>query len=197
MSSLYYYAIYKPFGMLSQFTSEGGHDTLKSLFEFPSDVYPVGRLDTDSEGLLVLTNDRQLNHRLLSPDFGHARVYLIQVEGEITGEACQQLQKGVSITVNGKKHVADAVEAKKVDSPDWLAERTPPVRFRKSVPTSWMEMVLKEGKNRQVRKMTAATGFPTLRLVRTRIEKLTLDDMKPREVKTLSRQEAYSLLNLR
>jgi len=197
MSSLHYYAIYKPYGMLSQFTSDGGHETLKSLFEFPSDVYPVGRLDTDSEGLLVLTNDRRLNHSLLNPDFGHDRVYLIQVEGEITGEACEQLQRGVSITVNGKKHVADAVDAKKVDSPEWLTERNPPVRFRKSVPTSWVEMVLREGKNRQVRKMTAAAGFPTLRLVRTRIEKLRLDDMMPRQVKTLSRQEAYTLLNLR
>ena len=197
MSSLHYYAIYKPFGMMSQFTSEGGHETLKSLFDFPSDVYPVGRLDTDSEGLLVLTNDRMLNNRLLNPDFGHDRVYLIQVEGEVTGEACLQLQKGVSITVNGKKHFAEAVEAKRVDIPDWLPERNPPVRFRKSVPTSWMELVLTEGKNRQVRKMTAATGFPTLRLVRTRIEKLRLDDMKPRQVKPLSRQEAYSLLNLR
>ena len=197
MSSLHYYAIYKPFGMLSQFTSEGGHETLKSLYEFPSDVYPVGRLDTDSEGLLVLTNDRKLNHNLLNPEFGHSRVYLVQVEGEVTGEACEKLQQGVSITINGKKHLADAVEAKRVDTPEWLPERTPPVRFRKSVPTSWMEMVLREGKNRQVRKMTAAAGFPTLRLVRTSIEKLTLDDMQPRQVKTLSRQEAYSLLNLR
>ena len=197
MSSLHYYAIYKPFGMLSQFTSEGGHETLKSLYEFPSDVYPVGRLDTDSEGLLVLTNDRKLNHNLLNPEFGHSRVYLVQVEGEVTGEACEKLQQGVSITINGKKHLADAVEAKRVDTPEWLPERTPPVRFRKSVPTSWMEMVLREGKNRQVRKMTAAAGFPTLRLVRTSIEKLRLDDMQPRQVKTLSRQEAYSLLNLR
>src|SRR5678816_482119 len=196
MSSLHYYAIYKPFGMLSQFTSEGSHETLKSLFDFPSDVYPVGRLDTDSEGLLVLTNDRKLNHRLLSPEYGHDRVYLIQVEGEITGEACLLLQHGVHITINGKKHLADAVEAKKVDLPEWLPERNPPVRFRKSVPTSWMEIVLREGKNRQVRKMTAAAGFPTLRLVRTRIEKLRLDDMKPRQVKSLSRQEAYTLLNL-
>jgi 23S rRNA pseudouridine2457 synthase len=194
---LSYYAIYKPFGMLSQFTSESGHETLKKLFDFPSDVYPVGRLDTDSEGLLVLTNDKQLNHLLLNPGFAHHRAYLVQVEGEVTGEACSRMESGVNITVNGKKHVADAVEARSVEPPVWLPERNPPIRFRKSVPTSWLELVLQEGKNRQVRKMTAAAGFPTLRLIRTRIEKLTLDHMKPGEVKSLTRQETYSLLNIR
>jgi len=194
---LSYYAIYKPFGMLSQFTPEGGRDSLKSLFDFPVDVYPVGRLDTDSEGLLLLTNDKRINHLLLNPDFGHGRTYLVQVEGEITDEACRKLESGVAIAVNGKTHQAEAVEAAKTGTPEWLPERNPPVRFRKSIPTSWMEIVLKEGKNRQVRKMTAAAGFPTLRLVRVRIEGLELGGLKPGQVRQMSRPEVYKLLSIR
>jgi 23S rRNA pseudouridine2457 synthase len=196
-STAFYFAVFKPYGMLSQFTAEAGHTSLKSLYEFPIDVYPVGRLDTDSEGLLLLTNDKRMNHRLLNPDFGHKRTYIVQVDGDITEEACRQLDNGVDISVDGKKYFTKSISTRKVAAPEWLPERNPPVRFRKLIPTSWIEMVLSEGKNRQVRKMTAAAGYPALRLVRTSIESLELGQMKPSEVKQFSRTDFYKLLNLR
>lgn len=193
-----YYIIYKPFGMLSQFSKEGSHKTLADLdFHFPKDVYPVGRLDTDSEGLLILTNNKNVNHRLLNPSFSHTRTYLIQVEGEISDDACRKIEQGVSINIKGEKYSTDFCKVKKVDVPTDLPKRIPPVRFRKSIPTSWIEMTLTEGKNRQVRKMTAAVGFPTLRLIRIAIENLTLDEMKPGEVKELKEEIIFRLLKLR
>ena len=167
-----YYFIYKPFEMLSQFSREGNHQTLADLdFKFQKEVYPVGRLDADSEGLLLLTNDKTLNHKLLDPKFKHKRVYLAQVEGIVTQEAKTILEKGVSITVDGKKHQtlpcsAELLPATFGDEPGDVPERKPPIRFRKNSPTSWIKLTLHEGKNRQVRKMTAAVGFPTLRLIR-------------------------------
>lgn len=195
-----YFLIYKPFGMLSQFTKEGDHKTLADLnFHFPKDAYPVGRLDTDSEGLLLLTNDKKVNHQLLEPKFKHMRTYLVQVEGIFSEEAKNKLEKGVSISIEGKEYKTLPCKVTLIPSPEkagQLKERNPPIRFRKNIPTSWVEISLQEGKNRQVRKMTASVGFPTLRLVRSKIEKLTLDKKTPGEVVEIKKEEAYSLLNL-
>ena len=160
--------------MLSQFTREGEHQTLADLdLTFPKDIYPVGRLDADSEGLLLLTNDNFLKTKLLEPKNKHLRIYFVQVDGEITQEACLQLSQGVEITINGKPYRTLPASAKPIAIPD-LPERDPPIRFRKNIPTSWLSVALYEGKNRQVRRMTAAVGFPTLRLVRWAIGKMNL-----------------------
>lgn len=172
--------------MLSQFTKEGDHPTLADLpFVFPKDIYPVGRLDADSEGLLLLTNDNHLKTRLLDPKRKHMRTYLVQVEGEITEEACDRLSGGVEISVNGKKYFTLKAKARRIEEPV-LPERHPPVRYRASIPTSWIEISLHEGKNRQVRKMTAAVGFPTLRLVRSRIgEVINFEGLMPGDVREI------------
>jgi 23S rRNA pseudouridine2457 synthase len=197
MSTERYFVIYKPYGMLSQFTREHGHAVLADLFDFPKDVYPVGRLDTDSEGLLVLTNDKKVNNALLDPAKAHKRTYLAQVDGEVTDEALEKLVTGVEIKVNDKTHLGKAVSAVRIVEPADLPMRIPPIRYRKSIPTSWIKMVLTEGKNRQARKMTAAAGFPTLRLVRTSIEGLALGGMQPSDVKELERELFYKALKLR
>jgi 23S rRNA pseudouridine2457 synthase len=191
-----YFIIHKPYGMLSQFSKEGDHATLADLFNFPKDVYPVGRLDSDSEGLLIITNDKNLNYKLLQPKFKHLRTYLAQVDGAISNEAIEKLQSGVNININGKLHKTLPSKAKIIDTPKEIEERNPPVRFRKNIPTSWIELSLTEGKNRQVRKMTAAVGFPTLRLIRIKIEQLSLFPLKCGEVKELQKQEIYRLLGL-
>lgn len=191
---LRYFIIYKPYQVLSQFSSEQGKKTLKDFFSVPIDIYPVGRLDYDSEGLLLLTNDKQLNHRLLNPVFHHEREYWVEVEGSIDTTAIQQLKAGVLIKVDGKSYQTKKCKAELFPGPPPVAERNPPVRFRKNICTSWIRIILAEGKNRQVRKMTAATGYPTLRLIRTRIERLDLNGLRPGEMKELSRNEAYSKL---
>jgi len=188
---MHYYLIYKPFGMLSQFTKEvPGQVTLADLdFTFPSDVYPVGRLDADSEGLLLLTNDKQLNQRLLNPKNHHPRTYWAQVEGIPTETALEKLRTGVEISIDGKKHqTARAKAAHLTDTPE-LPERNPPIRFRKSVPDSWLELEITEGKNRQVRRMCAAVGLPVLRLVRVAIGKMQLGKMLPGDVVVLTIDE--------
>lgn len=191
-----YFIIYKPFGMLSQFTPDAGKPTLASLFNFPKDVYPVGRLDTDSEGLLLLTNDKKINHLLLNPEFAHNRTYVAQLEGQLTDEVVRKLVAGVNITINGKKHFARCVKASKIAEPENLPARNPPIRFRKSIPDSWITLTLQEGKNRQVRKMTAAVGFPTLRLIRTEMENLKLEHMQPSDVKELEKDFIYQKLKI-
>lgn len=192
-----YFLIYKPFGMLSQFTKEGNHTTLADLkFKFPKDAYPVGRLDTDSEGLILLTNDKSVDHKLLNPKFKHKRTYLAQVEGLFSAEAKAKIEKGVVISVDGEEYKTLPASAEVIPEPENLPPRNPPIRFRKNIPTSWVKLVLHEGKNRQVRKMTAAVGFPTLRLIRTAIEGLTLAQMKPGEVVELDQEGTYSLLNI-
>lgn len=191
-----YYLIYKPYLMLSQFSREGEKPTLAELnYAFPTDVYPVGRLDADSEGLLLLTNDKQLNHRLLNPKFRHNRTYYVQVDGALTEEACRQLSEGVTISVEGKAYHTLPANATLLDEPN-LPERNPPIRYRANIPTSWLSIALHEGKNRQVRKMTAAVGFPTLRLVRWAIESLTAEGMRPGQVRELSRSEVLKGLRL-
>lgn len=191
---LHYFIIYKPFQVLSQFTSEGGKQTLKDHFPVPSDVYPVGRLDYDSEGLLLLTNDKQLNHRLLDPQFAHEREYWVQVEGVIDKPGVNNLESGVIITVDGKPYHTKPCKAILFDRPPAVPARNPPIRYRKNVPDSWLKLILTEGKNRQVRKMTAQAGFPTLRLIRYRIEQLTIEGLLPGDMRALSRSDIYTSL---
>lgn len=193
-----YFAVNKPFGMLCQFSKEGDHHVLSQLdFVFPKDVYPVGRLDGDSEGLLLLTNDPSVNKKLLNPLYKHKRTYLVQVEGAITEEACSLLSQGVQISIEGKKYNTIPCTAEVTVAPENLPERNPPIRFRKSIPTSWLLLELTEGKNRQVRKMTAAVGFPTLRLIRQAIEGLPLDGLLPGEVREFQRADFFEKLKIR
>ena len=180
--------------MLSQFTSGEGKQTLKDFFEVPIDVYAVGRLDYDSEGLLILTNDKKLNHQLLNPSFAHEREYWVQIDGEITVEAIHDLEQGVDITVEGKIYRTKKCRATSFKTPPAIPDRNPPIRYRKNLPTSWVKLVLTEGKNRQVRKMTAAVGFPTLRLIRYRIEKCSIESLQPGEMRILTEGETYHFL---
>lgn len=191
-----HFLLYKPYNMLSQFSREGDKLTLADLdFTFPGDVYPVGRLDADSEGLLLLTSDTSLNHRLLNPRFRHNRTYYVQVEGTLTDDACRQLSVGVRISVDGKPYRTLPADARPLAEPA-LPERNPPIRYRSSIPTSWLSITLREGKNRQVRRMTAAVGFPTLRLVRWAIEDLTAEGMTSGQVRSLSRADVLRGLRL-
>ncbi|MEM6317351.1 MAG: pseudouridine synthase [Bacteroidota bacterium] len=165
------YILYKPFNMLSQFTKEvPQHITLADLdFNFPKDVYPVGRLDADSEGLLLLTNNKQLNAQLLNPKSKQPKTYYLQVEGQPTDADLTPLRKGIPIKIKGKTHLTRPAKVAILPTIPDLPPRNPPVRFRKTVPDTWLEITLTEGKNRQVRRMFAAIGFPVLRLVRVRL----------------------------
>lgn len=192
----HYFIIYKPYEVLCQFSKEGDKKTLKDFFDVPSDVYPVGRLDYDSEGLLLLTNDKKLNHRLLNPAFAHERTYWVQVDGDITNEAIAALKKGVTITVDGKPHHTKPAKAKRIDVDQTVPPRNPPIRFRKNIPTSWIELTLTEGKNRQVRKMTAAVGFPTLRLIRYSMEGITIEGLLPGDLMEMEGGELYRRLGI-
>jgi 23S rRNA pseudouridine2457 synthase len=189
-----YFIIYKPFQVLSQFSASEGKLTLKDFFKVPPDVYPVGRLDYDSEGLLLLTNDTQLNQRLLHPQYRHEREYWVQVDGNIDMAAIHQLQSGLTIHIDGKPFRTAPCKAGIFNEAPSLPERNPPIRFRKHIPAPWIWMVLTEGKNRQVRKMTAAAGFPTLRLVRYRIGRITIDTLLPGQQQELSSDTIYPLL---
>jgi 23S rRNA pseudouridine2457 synthase len=183
-----YYIIYKPFQVLSQFSPMDGKKTLADFFQVPKDVYPIGRLDYDSEGLLLMSNDPSLNNKLLDPSFQHEREYWVQVDGRIDQLAIAQLQKGVSINIDGKKYQTKPCKAFLFEEEPILPERVPPIRFRKEIPAPWISLTLTEGKNRQVRKMTAQVGFPTLRLVRYRIENLNIGAMKPGEMIQISQK---------
>lgn len=189
-----YFIIYKPYLVLSQFSAADGKKTLADFFDVPKDVYPVGRLDHDSEGLLLLTNDKLLNHRLLDPRFAHEREYWVQVDGAITHVAIKELEKGVTIKVDGKPYRTASCTATVFPVAPAVPHRDPPIRFRKEIPAPWIRLILTEGKNRQVRKMTAKVGFPTLRLIRYRIEGLSLDTLQPGEMLELSRTEVYQNL---
>ncbi len=180
--------------MLSQFTSEGGKRSLADIIDVPRDVYPVGRLDYDSEGLLILTNDTQLNHLLLAPKHKHEREYWVQVEGEITQQALNDLRAGITISIDGTQHKTLPCKASSFDHQPHVPERYPLIRCRKDIPTSWLALSLVEGKNRQVRRMTAKAGFPTLRLIRYRIEKITIEGLEPGGIRELTKQHLYQCL---
>ncbi|HUZ59607.1 MAG TPA: pseudouridine synthase [Hanamia sp.] len=192
----HYFIAYKPFNVLSQFSSTDEKPTLKHFFEVPSNVYPVGRLDYDSEGLLILTDDKKLNQLLLDPIHKHEREYWVQIEGEISQHAIEKLQQGILININGKMIQTKKCKVEKFLSSPPVDERKPPIRFRKTIPDCWIKIILTEGKNRQVRKMTAAMGYPTLRLIRYRIEKITLSQLHSGEMKTITKQELYNLLKI-
>jgi len=189
-----YFIVYKPFQVLCQFSSTEGKLCLKDFFSVPKNVYPVGRLDYDSEGLLLLTNDASLNKKILNPTSKLEKEYWVQVDGAITIDAIQQLQEGVAINVNGAKYTTKPCKAKLIQQVPNMPERIPPIRFRKNIPTSWLSLIITEGKNRQVRKMTAAVGFPTLRLLRYRIGTITLNGLLPGEMRELTPVEVIQLL---
>lgn len=169
---------HKPYDCLSQWTREvPSHTTIADyITDVPSDVYPVGRLDRDSEGLLLLTNDTRANKRLLSPTRHVDKEYWVQVEGIPSDEAINQLQGGVSIKAKGKIHNTMPCQVIRLDDPQ-VADRDPPIRQRKHIPTTWLSITLREGKNRQVRKMLASVGHPVLRLIRVRIGSYHLGDL--------------------
>jgi 23S rRNA pseudouridine2457 synthase len=166
----------KPFGVLSQFTGEPGQRTLADFVKVPH-VYAAGRLDADSEGLLLLTDDGRMQNELADPRHKQPKTYIVQVEGEPAESVLEQLRDGVML----KDGATRPCQANRIEEPAWLWERTPPVRFRKSIPTAWMEIVITEGRNRQVRRMTAAVGLPTLRLIRVAIGSWVLGDIAPGE----------------
>ncbi len=164
----------KPFGVICQFSRDGLHPTLADYIPVP-EFYPAGRLDTDSEGLLVLTDDGVLQHRITDPKHKLAKTYWVQVEGEVSDDALQKLRAGVSL----KDGMTLPAEAQRMDEPAQLWPRDPPIRERKAIATCWISLTIREGKNRQVRRMTAAVGLPTLRLIRYAIGEWTLDDLEP------------------
>jgi 23S rRNA pseudouridine2457 synthase len=191
-----YLLFHKPYGVLTQFTdrSETPRPTLRQFIPVP-DVYPVGRLDRDSEGLLLLTNDGELQHRLSDPKYAHPRTYWVQVEGIPDEPALDRLRRGVMlrgmILSDGLTRPA---KARLLDREPDLPPREPPVRYRAAIPTSWIELMLTEGRNRQVRRMTAAVGFPTLRLVRVAIGELRLEGLAPGKWRDLSGDERRRLM---
>ena len=170
----------KPFDVLCQFTDEQGRATLADYIK-EKNVYAAGRLDRDSEGLLILTDDGKLQNKITDPKHKLEKTYLAQVEGEATQEAIRQLQKGVKL----KDGMTRPAKARIIDEPEWLWPRTPPIRERKNIPTTWIELKISEGKNRQVRRMTAAVGFPTLRLIRVSVGEWRLDALQSGEFRAI------------
>jgi 23S rRNA pseudouridine2457 synthase len=185
LSANRYFLLYKPYGFLSQFSREPGsrHESLAALFPLPG-MYPVGRLDWDSEGLMLLTNDGEMQHRMTDPKFAHPRTYWAQVEGSITPRALDKLRQGLPVqdyvTRPARVRVLEAEELA------WLPERAVPIRYRAAIPTAWLELEIREGRNRQVRRMTAAVGLPTLRLVRVALGELLLDGLSPGQWREIS-----------
>ena len=177
----------KPFGVLSQFTDEGDRETLSNYIDIKK-IYPAGRLDLDSEGLLVLTDEGQLQQRLSNPHFEKKKIYWAQVEGEPSETAITQLEQGVMVA---NRMTLPATVKRMTEPKVW--ERNPPIRYRKTIPTSWIELGLTEGRNRQVRKMTAAVGYPTLRLIRQSIGPLTLDGLSPGQWRIIENHSRYNL----
>ena len=169
----------KPYGVISQFSADDKHPTLAAYIPVKN-VYPAGRLDHDSEGLLLLTDDGQLQSRIADPKHKMAKTYWVQVDGEINDTAITQLCNGVMLNDG----MTQAATCQRINEPENLWPRNPPIRVRKNIPASWIALTIKEGRNRQVRRMTAAIGFPTLRLIRYQIGDWTLQDISPGEYKT-------------
>jgi 23S rRNA pseudouridine2457 synthase len=193
---LKYILFYKPYEVLCQFTDENGRSTLKDYIPIPN-IYSVGRLDRDSEGLLLLTDNGQLQHRLGHRQFAHPRTYLVQVERIPDLNALEKLRQGLDI----QDYRTRPAMVKLLDFEPDLPPREPPIRYRKSVPTAWLEITLTEGRNRQVRRMTAAVGYPTLRLIRTAIiidknTKLCLQGLQPGQWREVTEKERKALEKL-
>jgi len=170
----------KPFGVICQFSADDKHPSLAEFIPIKK-IYPAGRLDHDSEGLLLLTDDGALQNKITHPKNKMAKTYWVQVDNEITDDAIEQLTKGVKL----KDGLTRPAQAKRIDEPEGLWLRDPPIRVRKNIPTSWIELTIKEGRNRQVRRMTAAVGFPTLRLIRYRIGEWDLGGLQPGDYQEL------------
>jgi 23S rRNA pseudouridine2457 synthase len=199
-SEFKYYIIYKPYGIHTKFSSENNERSLKDLnYPFERDIYPAGRLDKDSEGLLLLSNDTKFKHKLMDPKFNHSKTYWAQVDGLIDNESLKRLENGkLQINTKNKIHTCKPAKVRLLKDKETsiLPDRDPPVRFRKNIPTSWIEITISEGKNRQVRKMTAKVGFPTLRLIRMKIDQISLGNLKPGEVIELKEEEVRNLSGL-
>ena len=189
-----YFLVYKPYMVLCQFTKEQAEDrTLADIATFPIDCYPVGRLDKDSEGLLLITNDNELKKVVSSPKFDKIKTYYVQVEGEPNETMINHLRNGVEISVNDKKYVTKKAKVKIIEEPNF-PPRNPPVRYRASIPTTWLSISITEGKNRQVRKMCAAIGCPVLRLVRYSIAGLKYEKLENRTILQISNEDVAKLL---
>jgi 23S rRNA pseudouridine2457 synthase len=187
-NKLKYFTLHKPYGFLSQFTDNLNRKTLSNLKNIPKNIYPIGRLDMDSEGLLLLSNDKLLIDYLLNPQNLHEKEYLAQVEGIPTEEEMIKFRNG--LVIENKKTLPAKIE---IVTPLNIPERVPQIRKRINIPVCWLKIVITEGRNRQVRKMTAAIGHPTLRLIRVRIKNITLGDLKTGEIRELNKIEIIKL----